>query len=140
MKLEINRHIAISETGLVLNPSTGDSFATNPIGLEILQILKRKTDYQEIQNYIIQNTMLKLRYSRRISRILLYVSGTTRLLKTHRMYCNAFLSCVCSVQLGGYFSVRFSLAHRTFTSLICSAKKTTHIHANMRESELVSTW
>ncbi|TSA24779.1 MAG: PqqD family protein [Bacteroidetes bacterium] len=53
MKLEINRHIAISETGLVLNPSTGDSFATNPIGLEILQILKRKTDYQEIQNYII---------------------------------------------------------------------------------------
>ena len=48
------KNIAISETGFIFNPSTGDSFTLNPIGIEILLFLKDKKKYEEIAE-----TMLK---------------------------------------------------------------------------------
>lgn len=38
--MKINKNIAISESGFIFNPSTGDSFSTNPIGAEIIQMMK----------------------------------------------------------------------------------------------------
>lgn len=38
--MNINKNIAISESGFLFNPSTGDSFSTNPIGKEIIAFIK----------------------------------------------------------------------------------------------------
>ena len=38
--MQINKNIAISDSGFVFNPSTGDSFSTNQVGLEIIRLLK----------------------------------------------------------------------------------------------------
>jgi hypothetical protein len=40
--MNIKKNIAISETGFVFDPSTGDSFSLNPIGLEIIKLIKEK--------------------------------------------------------------------------------------------------
>lgn len=45
--MQINKNIAISDTGFIFNPSTGDSFSTNPVGVEIIKLMKagkNKTD------------------------------------------------------------------------------------------------
>jgi hypothetical protein len=38
--MKIRKNIATSEEGFVFNPGTGDSFSTNPIGSEIISLLK----------------------------------------------------------------------------------------------------
>ncbi len=44
--MKIRKNIAISDSGFIFNPTSGDSFSTNPIGLEIIRMLKegKKTD------------------------------------------------------------------------------------------------
>jgi hypothetical protein len=53
MEMEIKRDIAISESGLVFNPITGLSFTTNPIGCEIIKMLKAKATFPDIQEHIL---------------------------------------------------------------------------------------
>ncbi len=38
--MKLRKNIATSEEGFVFNPGTGDSFSTNPIGTEIISLLK----------------------------------------------------------------------------------------------------
>ena len=38
--MKLKKNIAISETGFIFNPSSGDSYSTNPIGLEIINLMK----------------------------------------------------------------------------------------------------
>jgi hypothetical protein len=38
--MKLRKNIATSEEGFVFNPGTGDSFTTNPIGTEIISLLK----------------------------------------------------------------------------------------------------
>ena len=38
--MNIKKSIALSDSGFVFDPSSGDSFSTNPIGLEIINQLK----------------------------------------------------------------------------------------------------
>lgn len=38
--MKLKKNIALSDTGFVFDPSTGDSFTVNPIGLEIIKHLK----------------------------------------------------------------------------------------------------
>jgi hypothetical protein len=52
--MKIKRDIAISDTGFVFDPSTGDSFSVNPIGLEIIQQLKQGNSQAEIENGILK--------------------------------------------------------------------------------------
>jgi hypothetical protein len=52
--MRINKKIAISESGFVFNPTRGDSFSTNPIGLEIVNMLKAGKSREEIREYILQ--------------------------------------------------------------------------------------
>ena len=44
----INKKIAISETGFVFDPTTGDSYSMNTIATEILEMLKRDLKEEEI--------------------------------------------------------------------------------------------
>ncbi len=51
--MRIKKNIALSDTGFVFNPSTGDSFSVNPIGLEILRKLKENEDFEKIKQHIL---------------------------------------------------------------------------------------
>jgi PqqD family protein of HPr-rel-A system len=50
----INTNIAISETGLVFNPATGESFVVNEVGLEIMKLAGNNTPKEEICNAILE--------------------------------------------------------------------------------------
>lgn len=51
--MKIKKNIALSDTGFVFNPSTGDSFSVNPIGLEILRKLKENEPFDKIKEHIL---------------------------------------------------------------------------------------
>ena len=55
--MKIKRNIALSDSGFVFDPSTGDSFSTNPIGLEIIKSLKEGKTKEEIKAHAIKNYM-----------------------------------------------------------------------------------
>jgi len=38
--MKLRKNIATSQEGFVFNPGTGDSFSTNPLGTEIISLLK----------------------------------------------------------------------------------------------------
>jgi len=63
--MKIRKNIAISDSGFIFNPLSGDSFSVNPIGLQVLKLLKEgklETDIiKEIENeYLIdRNTIEK---------------------------------------------------------------------------------
>jgi hypothetical protein len=46
--MKLKKNIATSEEGFIFNPSTGDSFSTNPIGIEIISLLKEEKSLTEI--------------------------------------------------------------------------------------------
>ena len=46
--MKLRKNIAISEAGLLFNPDTGESFSVNPIGLEILSMIKESKTRKEI--------------------------------------------------------------------------------------------
>ncbi|RLD60497.1 MAG: PqqD family protein [Bacteroidetes bacterium] len=52
--MRVKKNIAISETGFIFNPATGDSFTLNPIGLEILSFIEKNKKYEEIANTILE--------------------------------------------------------------------------------------
>jgi methyltransferase-like protein len=52
--MQLNKNIAISEAGFIFNPSTGDSFTTNPVGLAILRYLRGDRGHEEIIDMIIE--------------------------------------------------------------------------------------
>jgi len=47
--MKLKRNIAHSDSGFVFDPNTGDSFSTNPIGIEIIKMLKDGKDINEIR-------------------------------------------------------------------------------------------
>ena len=49
--MKVNRNLAISENGFVFNPTTGDSFSVNELGVLIINKIKEgksKTDILEV--------------------------------------------------------------------------------------------
>ncbi|MCB2201211.1 PqqD family protein [bacterium] len=52
--MHIKSDIAISDSGFVFNPATGESFTVNPIGAEILQLLKENKSLQEATEAILE--------------------------------------------------------------------------------------
>lgn len=44
----INKNIAISESGFIFNPSTGDSFSTNHLGQDIIRLLQSEKPMDEV--------------------------------------------------------------------------------------------
>jgi len=53
--MKIKKNIAVSDTGFLFNPSTGDSYSVNPIGLEMLNLLKEDKADSLIVDYIQNN-------------------------------------------------------------------------------------
>ncbi len=46
--MQIKKNIAVSETGFVFNPTTGDSYSINQVGQEILGYLGKNKSSDEI--------------------------------------------------------------------------------------------
>lgn len=51
--MKIKKQIAVSDTGFIFNPDTGESFTANPIGLEVLEMLKEGLDFDTLRNNIL---------------------------------------------------------------------------------------
>jgi hypothetical protein len=51
--MKIKENIAVSDTGFVFNPSTGESFTLNPMGAEIFSQMKDGKSEEEIKAFLI---------------------------------------------------------------------------------------
>ncbi len=52
--MAIKKNVAISENGFIFDTGSGNSFTTNPIGLEIVEMLKHETPFDEIKTKIVE--------------------------------------------------------------------------------------
>lgn len=52
--MNINKNIAVSDSGFVFNPTTGESYSVNPIGVEIIEMLKQEKRLDEINQNLIE--------------------------------------------------------------------------------------
>ncbi len=50
--MKLKKNIATSEEGFIFNPGTGDSFSANPIGTDILSLLKEEKSLKSIVDTI----------------------------------------------------------------------------------------
>ena len=50
--IALKKNIAVSESGFVFNPTTGDSFSLNNVGTEILRLMKDGKSEADIKNTI----------------------------------------------------------------------------------------
>lgn len=55
--MNIKKNIALSDSGFVFDPSSGDSFSANPIGLEIITMLKDGSSKEEIKSHMVNTYM-----------------------------------------------------------------------------------
>jgi hypothetical protein len=55
--MKLKKNLALSDSGFVFDPSTGDSFSTNPIGLEIIRMLKEGKTSNDIKAHILKTYM-----------------------------------------------------------------------------------
>jgi len=53
--MKVNRNLAISENGFVFNPTTGDSFSINELGVFIINKIKEGKTKNEILDAIAQD-------------------------------------------------------------------------------------
>lgn len=56
--MKVRKNIAISDSGFLFNPTTGDSYSVNPIGQEILQLLQDEKSEEEIMKHIVKDYMI----------------------------------------------------------------------------------
>ena len=52
--MKLKKNIAISESGFVFDPNSGDSFSMNPLGLEILTMMKEGKEQGDIFNFVLK--------------------------------------------------------------------------------------
>jgi len=52
--MRLRKNIAVSDSGFIFNPGTGDSFSTNPIGIKIINMLKEQKDDEAIKTVIVE--------------------------------------------------------------------------------------
>jgi transcription elongation factor GreA-like protein len=48
MIMKLKKNIAVSETGFIFDPSTGDSYTLNPVGQELLEMIKQNKSFASI--------------------------------------------------------------------------------------------
>jgi hypothetical protein len=51
--MQIRRNLAVSETGFIFDPDTGESYTTNETGQEIIRLLKKGKTDEEIKTYFL---------------------------------------------------------------------------------------
>ena len=52
--MNVKSSLAISDTGFIFDPETGNSYTSNPIGVEIIGHLKKGKSSDEIKHHIIE--------------------------------------------------------------------------------------
>lgn len=52
--MKLKKSVALSESGLLFNPVTGESFSVNPIGVEILNLLREEKGEKEIRKALLE--------------------------------------------------------------------------------------
>jgi hypothetical protein len=57
--MKIKKNIAISDAGLIFNPLNGESFSVNPIGIDILNMLREEHSYDQISQHIISRYLVE---------------------------------------------------------------------------------
>ena len=53
--MKLQKNIAVSDSGFLFNPATGESFSLNPIGLEIINLMRAGKSETEICASIVEN-------------------------------------------------------------------------------------
>jgi len=53
--MKIKKNIAISESGFVFDPTSGESYSLNPIGMEILGYLNEEKSLDDISGIMTEN-------------------------------------------------------------------------------------
>jgi hypothetical protein len=51
--MKLNKNLAVSETGFIFNPTSGDSFTANEIGTEIINLMKESKNIADIKNVLL---------------------------------------------------------------------------------------
>ena len=51
----ISYNIALSESGFIFNPNTGESFTLNPTGQILFGLIREGKDYNGIRDYFLDN-------------------------------------------------------------------------------------
>ena len=51
--MKLQKNVAVSEAGLLFNPVTGESFSVNPIGVEILNLIREEKSPDQIRESIL---------------------------------------------------------------------------------------
>lgn len=46
--MKINQNLAVNESGFLFNPGTGESFTVNPIGSEIIALLRKGMTQEQV--------------------------------------------------------------------------------------------
>ncbi len=52
--MNINKNIAVSDSGFVFNSTTGESFSVNPIGVEIIELLKQDLTIEQVNQNLLE--------------------------------------------------------------------------------------
>jgi hypothetical protein len=52
--MKLRKNIAVSEAGLLFNPVTGESYSVNPIGVEILDLIREEKNPEQISRAILE--------------------------------------------------------------------------------------
>lgn len=52
--MKIKSNIALSESGFIFNPNTGESFTLNPAGMEIFEMIRQESPSASILKAILQ--------------------------------------------------------------------------------------
>jgi hypothetical protein len=51
--MKVKKHIAVSDSGVIFNGATGDSYSMNPIAAEILSLIKKGLSEDKIKTAIL---------------------------------------------------------------------------------------
>jgi hypothetical protein len=50
--MKLRKNIAISDSGFIFNPSTGDSYSVNPVGMEMLTMMHEGVSKDKIKSHV----------------------------------------------------------------------------------------
>ena len=51
--MKIKSNIALSESGFIFNPNTGESFTLNPTGQVLFEMIREGKEYSDIREYFL---------------------------------------------------------------------------------------
>ncbi len=53
--MKIKSNIALSESGFIFNPNTGESFTLNPTGQQLFVMIREGMEYDTIRDYFMEH-------------------------------------------------------------------------------------